>query len=245
MFERGIFSCPIRFMGEDTDSQFFSIDVGGGGIRLYTSKELAPDKVYELDLLLASIRRPVRVRTKLAWQRRLQLRDEIYEVGLVFQDISLEDRKMLEEHASAWTPMTSEKRKFLRIPKILQGSLADEKEGGNFSGYVLDIGEEGARFVTSRDLGDTKRVILKLELETGTPLSLTASVAWKKSTDAFSELIPGAKYVYGLKFLIESYETQASIKNYANFQRQSGEAGVIEALLAVGSKEHHEGGASA
>lgn len=205
---------------------------------MYTRKPLESAKVYEFSLMIEALHRPIAAKGKVAWQRRLKFPDEVYEVGLVFTEISKEHREVMRDFLKDWLDVQrEEQRKFLRVPRLMQARVLENSHESMFSGYVLDLSEEGIRFITALEIPDKSLVSLKMELEEGTPVSVSGLIAWGKRSEMMSHLVSGMDYVYGMKFQVSSVELQAFINAYVNHRNRSMDAALVETLLSLESGE--------
>lgn len=229
---RQTYTIPVRLMGEEVESHFFSIDISTGGIRLFSRIPLEFAQAYELDLFLEGFPHPVRVKGKLAWQRKLNIQDQLHEVALVFSEISAEHRQVLQDYAKKWLGTDrTERRKFLRVPRLLEADVVQESKEATISGYVLDISELGARFLSPLLLEEKSTVVLKVELAEGITTSISGRVAWGKPSESIGEVLRGMKAVHGIKFQVHSVELQAFLNSYVKFQNESTQTALVEVLL--------------
>ena len=239
-FPRKQDALPIRFMGEEIDSYLFSIDVGGGGIRIVTRKPLDPKKTYEFELMLKELDRPVRVKGKLVWSRPLNIPDEFYETGIMFQEVLAEDQKLVAGYANHDSAVEeSERRRYLRVPRLLlvtisQGSEEEAKERA--AGLIIDLSEGGARILTSKLFPEKTKVHMKIELEEGNPMEVEGSVMWGNHVEALRKFQHGVEFVHGVKFQAQQEKTKEVIQDYLKFKSQLTEVNLVETLLNIAKK---------
>lgn len=238
IFPRRKDAIPVRFMGEETESTLFAIDVGEGGVRLTTSRRLEPKKSYEMELLLEGLQTPVRVKGEVAWQRPLNIPDEFYEAGLMFREISPADREALSRHAKRRkTAGEDDKRKHLRLPWLLGVTLYEGGRGEGLSGIVLDLSQEGARFLASRLIPARLQVTLEIKLEKGRKLTLSGSIMWGHRVEGLEEASHGLEFVHGVKFHHPSEEARKKIEECLKDRARTKEFYLVQSLLHMKTKE--------
>ncbi len=237
-FPRKQEALPVRFMGEEIQSQLFSIDVGGGGVRIVTQKPLVQSKVYDFELLLKGLESPIRVKGKPVWTRALNIPSEYYESGLMFQEIHPEDQEKIIEYAKKQPPLKQdERRKFLRVPRLLLVTLTHDSGEKTLAGMILDISSGGARILTSKLLPQKTIIELKIELEEGEPLVVQGQVMWGNSVEALKKFQHGIEFVHGIKFQEQKEKTKEIIEDYLKFRNSLVEVNLVETLLNIAKQK--------
>lgn len=80
-----------------------SINIGPGGIRIYSDHQFKVGKRLEIELLLPD-GEILRVTTRVAWQQEQQHDEAVsYDVGLQFLNLSEEEAKQLEKALASYT----------------------------------------------------------------------------------------------------------------------------------------------
>lgn len=229
---------PVRFMGEKVESYLFSVDVGGGGVRITTRKPLDPKKAYDFDLLLEGVDYPIRVKGRVVWQRPLNVPDEFYEAGLLFEEILPEDRKSLMAYAEKQPGIQDKgRRRFLRVPRLLLATVFREEREEALAGLILDISEGGSRILTSRLIPAKTRIKLKVELEEGIPLDVPGIVMWGNRVEALGKFQHGIQFVHGVGFQDDAGPLRDVINEYLEFRGQLIQFNLVETLLNLARSE--------
>lgn len=87
-------------IGQDNKDEFkpISRDISLGGVRVVMDKSLLPGTLLELELHFSTGREPVVVMGEVVWQNYTKIDSkDLYETGLRFTKIYLEDQKKLRE----------------------------------------------------------------------------------------------------------------------------------------------------
>jgi c-di-GMP-binding flagellar brake protein YcgR len=229
---------PVRFMGEEIQSHLFSIDVGGGGVRIVTQKPLNPTRTYEFELLLKGFKDPIRVKGKPVWTRPLNIPNEYYESGLMFLEINAEDQEKIVQYAKKQPPLTSdEKRKYLRVPRLLLVSLTQDSEEKTLAGLIMDISLGGARILTSKLLPSKSVIDLKIELEEGESIIIQGLVMWGNAVEALKKFQHGIEFIHGVQFQTHEEKTKKIIEDYIKFRSSLVEVNLVETLLNIAKQK--------
>lgn len=235
---------PIQFEDRHIEVRTLTTDIGGGGFRIVHNEPLNQDREYEFKIFLGALDTPISINGRVVRQQFMQNEDK-FEIGIFFSNISDQDRATLQnalaEKYSPDIPPGSEKRKFLRVPKLLFATV--EIEGKNkdiFSGLIVDISMGGVRLLSARNIPEKAILNLNVELEEHAVLKLRGKVVWGNRVEALKKFQHGIEFVYGVEFDKISSTIKTIIDEYLDFRRNEEEANLVKTLLRLGKEGKEE-----
>lgn len=227
-FPRVRAAIPLLFRNEAIDSFPFMVDIGGGGVRI-TYPEALGEEEQTFSLLLEEL--CLQVEGKVVWQRKTGSK---YEIGIIFTQIEEAERRKIvgwvQERLSS--EEKEEKRKFLRIPRLLTASVwrGDDRKD-QVSGMIADLSLGGARLLTSTELPEGSCIEMMVELQEGSDLRLTGEVVWTNQVEAFKTLPCSVKFIQGIKFQKVPQDMVNLLEDYVDFRSKLAETNLVQLLL--------------
>ncbi|MEW6280721.1 MAG: PilZ domain-containing protein [Candidatus Eremiobacterota bacterium] len=225
---------PVDLQDESQEVRILSEDIGVGGLRLCLDQPLEASREYRLRLPLQDFE--VLAYGQVAWQRPLPDKENRYEVGILFTQLDPHAQNQLRGYLESQPETGQElRRRALRIPRLRFFSL-DLPEGTRqlCSGLILDIGQDGARLLSSLRLTPGQVVTMHVELEGELSEEVTAEVCW-------SEVVrmqgPGkaSQYLHGINFQKTSQTIEDWLARYLAERAASRQVDfreILERLLA-------------
>lgn len=231
---------PVCFQDKKTEVSALTLDIGGGGLRFSHQEALDPEQDYEFKIFLDKIDYPITIAGRMVWQKYIPDNDK-YEIGIFFSKISDGDRMKLQNILSnnyqTDLPPGAERRKFLRVPKLLFATIEMGDELKEiFSGLIVDISMAGIRLLSSRQIPKDAVLALNIELEEGTILRLKGQVVWGNHVDALKKFQHGIEFVYGIEFDTASSAIKTIIDEYVDFRKNEEEANLVHTILRLGKE---------
>jgi hypothetical protein len=122
-----------------------------------------------------------------------------------------------------------ERRKYLRIPRLLLILYVEENRQEPDPGIIVDLGLGGAKLLTRKSLPENRLITLIMELEEGRPIQVPGKIIWSRNVagdDDTSLFVDDAKYYQGVEFVDPSLDVKERILDYLDYvtQRDRGEA---------------------
>lgn len=231
---------PVQFQGHDLEAHLLSVDLGGGGIRIHHDNSVELGKIYSFSIFLESLPHPVAVRGRAVWQQEMAGKKG-YEIGFMFEEIGDEEREAIKKLVAArGSTEREDKRRFLRVPKLLFVSVerGDAKE--ILPGLILDISPGGVRLLTSRQISEGTVVALSIELEERSPIQVQGKVVWGNQVEALRKFQHGIEFVHGIQFEEHAKAIDEMIEEYIKFRYQQAEVNMVELLLGLGKSQPTE-----
>lgn len=231
----------VQFKDKQADVRALTVDIGGGGLRFVYKSPLDQEQEYEFKIFLDLLDTPIAAGGRVVWQKLIP-EEEKYEIGIFFSNISDKDRVILQnilaEHYNPALPPGSERRQFLRVPKLLFATVEME-EGGNkeiFSGLIVDISMGGVRLLSARQVPNGATLHLNVELEEQSVLKLNGKVVWGNRVEALKKFQHGVEFIYGVEFASTSSTVKSIIDEYLDFRRNEEETDLVKTLLRLGKE---------
>jgi len=123
------------------------------------------------------------------------------------------------------TDIGRERRKYLRIPRLLLILYVEENRREPDPGIIVDLGIGGAKLLTRKSLTENRTITLTMELEEDHPLQVMGKIVWSRSIaeeDGSSPFVDDTKYYQGVEFIDVATDVRASILDYLDYVTHKG-----------------------